>query len=119
MVVAAIEQANGNSYKMTAFNGCFLNSGSIRVSVHVDTNGNIKAYDTSGTNTASSAVDATGVRATVCLDSSSILLPGQDRLRVVQFSSNSVFSVVSAYSNLLAVSFASAASIKETSTTIV
>ena len=117
--LSVISNSNFPAFASTGVqNGCFLNSGSIRVSVHVDTNGNIKAFDTSGSNTATVDIPGTYL-AGVCLSSSRMLTLGSTNIEVVEATSNSAFTVLSSYSYTPSSSFESRFALAELSSTLV
>ena len=78
-------------------NGCHLDVGSKRVAVHVDTNGKIKAFDTTGAKTIDSTVSPLNVRVTGNLGNGRIILPGSNAINVIEVTSSTTFTNLAAY----------------------
>ena len=115
-----IRKSSGESAEIQGcVSGCFLNSGSVKVAVHVDTNGKIKAFDTLGANTEYAEFSGSGYGATACMENNRIIVSSTNKYKLIEFTLNSNQTQPSAFSYTPSADMQNRFSLYEAGTTIV
>ena len=78
--------------------GSFLNSSTYKLAVHVDMIGNIKAFNSLGSNTITGAITPQYIQATLYLGGDLLLIPGLYTIETLQFTSLASYQVLVANS---------------------
>ena len=74
-----------------------MNSSSLQLVVHADFSGNIKAFSTTGSLTASGTMSGNSIKTTGYPGGSRVFLPGSQGMRMIEFSSLASYTALTAY----------------------